>query len=720
MGRAEETVEELRRELDGLKGKLDRFTKFVEGADDLLTEVDSTGCFVHVNETAQTVFGLSPKECVGRMAFDFIHPDDRQPTMEAFGGWIQQRVRSAEFENRQVSVDGEVRHMHWTINPHYDAEGNVVTITSIARDVTRRKEMEEQLRRTCEELEQKVLERTASLAAEKERLAVTLRSIGDGVITTDAAGMVTMINEVAEELTGWPQEEACGRELPEIFHIINEQTRDVCKDPVARVLKTGAIVGLANNTVLVARDGSERIIADSGAPIQDDAGEVIGVVLVFRDSTQKRRAEQRIARQAAVLAAINEILRASIACDTEEDLARRCLELAEQLTESQFGFICEVNDNGRFDTVAISDTGWEACRIPQEKRAEALNDLEIRGIRGRVIQQGRSMVFNAPQSHADWIQPPEGHSPITSFMGVPRKRLGRTVGQIGLANKPSGYTDEDVEAIEAMAAALNEGLNSRRASAELERHRDNLQELVEQRTEKLQAINESLIRSNEELEQFAYVASHDLQEPLRMVSSFSQLLVKQYGGALDETADEYFGYVVEGASRMQALIRDLLAFSRVSTHANTPRTTDCSALMGRVLENLRVSLEESDAAVTCDGLPTVQADASQVVQLLQNLVSNAIKFRGDRSPEVRLEAHEDGAMWHFTVEDNGIGIDARFHARIFIIFQRLHGPRDYAGTGIGLALCKKIVERHGGRIWVESEVDKGAVFHFTLPRDPTR
>ena len=313
------------------------------------------------------------------------------------------------------------------------------------------------------------------------------------------------------------------------------------------------------------------------------------------------------------------------------------------------------------------------------------------------------------------------------------------MGEIGLANKASGYTDEDLEAIEAIAAALNEGLHSRRASTELEQHRDHLRELVEQRTRKLQAINESLARemevrrvaeeelghkarelarSNEELEQFAYVASHDLQEPLRMVSSFSQLLVRQYGEDLDSTALEYLAYLVDGAARMQALIRDLLAFSRVSTHRNSPGAVDCDAIMERVLQDLKVSLEESGATVIHQGLPTVHADPSQLMQLFQNLVGNAIKFRGDAPPVVRITASEDGQMWRFSVQDNGIGLKARFQERIFVIFQRLHGIGQYPGTGIGLALCKKIVQRHGGRIWVESEPGQGSTFHFTLPRNP--
>ncbi|MEX1103059.1 MAG: ATP-binding protein, partial [Dehalococcoidia bacterium] len=223
-------------------------------------------------------------------------------------------------------------------------------------------------------------------------------------------------------------------------------------------------------------------------------------------------------------------------------------------------------------------------------------------------------------------------------------------------------------------------------------------------------------RSNQELAQFAYVASHDLQEPLRMVASFTQLLSRRYKGQLDDDADEFIRFAVDGVTRMQSLINDLLAYSRVGTRNNAMEPTDVNFLIERVCIDLAPAIEESGATVTSTGLPTLDVDPTQFGQLLQNLVANAIKYRSPgRAPEVSVTgAHEDGA-WHFTVKDNGIGIDPDYFDRIFIIFQRLHGKEDYEGTGIGLAICKKIVERHGGRIWVESEPHTGSAFHFTVP-----
>ncbi len=226
----------------------------------------------------------------------------------------------------------------------------------------------------------------------------------------------------------------------------------------------------------------------------------------------------------------------------------------------------------------------------------------------------------------------------------------------------------------------------------------------------------ALLRSNTELEQLAYVASHDMQEPLRMIASYLQLVEQRYTDKLDDDGREFIGYAVDGAKRMQALINDLLAYSRVGTKARPFAPVDCAAVVGTALQHLRVAIEESGARVECGTLPRVSGDTSQLVQLFQNLLANAIKFRGSAKPELRITCEPRGDDWCISVMDNGIGIEPEYFKRIFVLFQRLHGRTQYPGTGIGLALCKKIVDRHGGRIWVESAQAQGSVFRFTLPR----
>jgi PAS domain S-box-containing protein len=237
-----------------------------------------------------------------------------------------------------------------------------------------------------------------------------------------------------------------------------------------------------------------------------------------------------------------------------------------------------------------------------------------------------------------------------------------------------------------------------------------------------------LERSNQELEQFAYVASHDLQEPLRMVASYVQLLSKDFAGELGPEADEYIGFAVDGARRMQRLIDDLLAFSRVGTRGRQFEPVDCNQVLQDVLRSLKLAIDEVQAQITYDFLPTVQGDRGQIYQLFQNLLANALKFHGSAPPAIEVGAvwqpsgastgsssGEEGAGWLFSVRDNGIGIEPQYFDRIFVIFQRLHSRAHYSGTGIGLAICKKIVERHGGRIWVESTPGEGATFYFRLP-----
>ena len=225
----------------------------------------------------------------------------------------------------------------------------------------------------------------------------------------------------------------------------------------------------------------------------------------------------------------------------------------------------------------------------------------------------------------------------------------------------------------------------------------------------------ALQRSNTEFEQLAYVASHDMQEPLRKIASYLQLLSQRYQGQLDADADEFIGYAVDGAKRMQALINDLLAFSRVGTKAKPFAPTDCMHIVKTALADLQFAIEECGARVDIGELPMVMGDATQLSQLFRNLISNAIKFHRDEPPVVRVSAEPAGAFWRFTVSDNGIGIAAEYFERIFVIFQRLHGRGQYAGTGIGLAICKKIVERHGGQIEVRSVVGEGSAFALTLP-----
>ena len=249
----------------------------------------------------------------------------------------------------------------------------------------------------------------------------------------------------------------------------------------------------------------------------------------------------------------------------------------------------------------------------------------------------------------------------------------------------------------------------------LKKINETLEEQVKERTQELSKSNIELERSNKELEQFAYVSSHDLQEPLRMVTSFTQLLERRYKGQLDNEADDYIEFIVEGAHRMKYLIDDLLAFSRLNTQAKELESVELENVIDDVLSNLSVTIKENKACITYDPLPTVNADKTQMMQVFQNLIANAIKFQGSNPPKIHISAHKDEKEWKFAVTDNGIGIDPEYQKQIFEVFKRLHTREEYPGSGIGLSVSQKIIRRHGGNIWVESELGKGSTFYFTIP-----
>jgi light-regulated signal transduction histidine kinase (bacteriophytochrome) len=284
---------------------------------------------------------------------------------------------------------------------------------------------------------------------------------------------------------------------------------------------------------------------------------------------------------------------------------------------------------------------------------------------------------------------------LEDFMAE-KARLEST--QKAMINILDDFDAEKVKAVKANDELRRE--NAERAAAE----------------EALREKTQALARSNADLEQFAYVASHDLQEPLRMVSSYMQLLEKRYQGALDARADKYIAYAVDGAKRMQALIAGLLEYSRVGRQDEPPARVDTVVALEQALTNLRSALEEGRGVVTHDRMPAVMGNGAQITRVFQNLVGNAVKFRRpDAAPRIHVSAQLRGRDVLFSIGDNGIGIDPQYSDRVFVIFQRLHTRAEYPGTGIGLSVCKKVIERHGGRIWFDSEPGRGTTFWFTLP-----
>jgi len=297
-----------------------------------------------------------------------------------------------------------------------------------------------------------------------------------------------------------------------------------------------------------------------------------------------------------------------------------------------------------------------------------------------------------------------------SSLVLPLLAEGRAFGALTIySRQPDGFSEDEVKLLTNLAGDMAYGITALRLRAAKARAEEALRQTAE-----------DLQRSNRDLEQFAYVASHDLQEPLRAVGGYVKLLQLRFPEKLDAKAREYVAGAFEGATRMEQLITDLLAFSRVGTRGDTFRPANLEDTLGQALRNLEASIKSDHAVVTHDPLPTLAVDAGQVRQLFQNLIGNAIKFHGEQPPSIHVGAQRQDGRWVFSVRDNGIGIDPQYFERIFQIFQRLHTRKRYAGTGIGLAICKKIVERHGGAIWVESQPGQSTTFYFSIPEPVTK
>jgi PAS domain S-box-containing protein len=1174
--------------------------------------IHSDGEFIDANTRFSSMLGYDRQELISRQWLRVFAAEHRATIAELIASDYAQ-----PYESVMIRKDGTRLPVEIVGKSIYSGDHKLRVVA--VRDLSERKKAETELRRS-EERHRALVEATAQV-----------------VWTADARGEVVQDIPTWREFTGQTEAGIKGWGWLEAIH---PDDRDHAAKVWKRATEHGGLY--LSQFRVRSKDGAYRLLQARGVPILNDDGTIREWMGTCTDITEQRSAQQEIERRRALLDARNQVLRQALVCQTDVEVARAALAAAEQLTGSQFGFLGLINQTGRLDTIAISDPGWEACRIPASDAAEAITDMEIRGIRGVAITEGRSQIVNDPSSHPRWAGTPEGHPPLTSFLGVPLQHGGQTIGLLALGNKEPGYTETDQEMVENLAVAVVEALVHKRAEMDLRRHREHLEELVAERTEQLEtevaehkhaeeALRESeerfrhifedaviglyrttpdgqilmanptllrmlgyssfeelahrnledsgyepahprsafqqavedegqvaglesawkrrdgttlflresaravrdeagntlyyegsveditatrdaqqalrqahdslaraqeiaslgswdwdivgnvidysdqicrilgvsreecrtfeefsrrlhpedaelnsravqdalsgekpydvecrivrpdgavrwvhiqaevlyddsrqpvrlvgttqdvtrrklaeretveakaylesslanipdgvlmldqqatfryvnptfaewlgrspenllgkkvpevsppfmtpetikiiaeraerrlqtgeaiagaevtiigkdgqsipvsysaapittnegsilgevvfvkdmtevkraeealreerdraqtyldvagviilaidvnqritlinqagyellgqpedqilgknwfdtflperlrpqvksvfdelvtgkaepveyfenpvlcstgderliawhnrvirdvegnitgtlssgeditervraerslrltmadLERSNRELEQFAYVASHDLQEPLRMVSSYTQLLARRYSDQLDQDAHEFIGYAVDGAERMQRLIRDLLAYSRVGTRGKPFEETDCPRVFDRVLNNLQLLIDDTGAVITSDRLPTVMADESQMIELFQNLLDNAMTFHGQTPPRIHVGAQRQEDEWLFSVSDNGIGIDPEYHDRIFVIFQRLHARGEYPGTGIGLAVCKRIVERHGGRIWVDSQLGEGATFYFTIP-----
>jgi signal transduction histidine kinase len=420
-----------------------------------------------------------------------------------------------------------------------------------------------------------------------------------------------------------------------------------------------------------------------------------------------RRADEQIQRKIALLTAIIRIFRETRACETEEEVARLGLQVAEELTGSAFGFIGELNPEGRFDTTTLSEAGWSACRVPRPQAVEMLRNMPNRGINRIGLREGTSWIINDPAAHPEAVERPQGHPPITAFLGVPLRYVGGITGMIALANKKGGYTPDDQQAVEALSVAFAEAVNRRRAERTISELNAELGRHVQQ-----------VEAANKELEAFSYSVSHDLRAPLRHLAGFVELLNKRDPAQLDEKSRHYLQVISESAQKMGALIDDLLAFSRMGRAELMKTRVDLGRLVRESIAELEAEAKGRPIDWQIAPLPEVVGDAAMLRLVLVNLLANALKFTRPR-PRARIEIGADTGQPGETrifVRDNGVGFDMKYVEKLFALFQRLHGPEEFEGTGVGLANVRRIIHRHGGRTWAEGVPDGGATFWFSLPK----
>lgn len=587
----------------------------------------------------------------------------------------------------------------------------------------------------------------------------------DPLVTIGTDGKITDVNNATEKVTGYPRDKLINTDFSDYF---TEPAK--AKESYLEVFREGLVRDYPLE--ILHKDGHITPVLYNASVYKDESGNVAGVFAAARDITEIKKAEAEIQRLANVVESSNDAI---ITRSTEgnilswnkgaeytygytaEEVKNKKISIIipsqlkndeKQLTENVRDNITvpenyetlRVKKNGKIINVSVTispvlDTLGNLVAIStisrditESKRASeklelankynrslleaSLDPLVTIGADGKITDINNSTkivtglevddligtdfseYFTEPEKAREGYEKVFHDGFVRDYPLEIKNKNGQTTPVLYNA---SVYKDDNGNVKGVFAAA--------RDITELKKVENDLKLKLEE-----------LSRSNKELEQFAYVSSHDLQEPLRMIASYLQLLERKYKDKLDDKANKYIHFSVDGATRMQNLINDLLDFSRVTTQAKELEPTNLEPIYKDVIANLDFSINENDVILTHDPLPVVMADKSQIAQVFQNLINNSIKFRSKEQPKINISVKEEKNHWLFAVKDNGIGIDPKHSDRIFEIFKRLNKKRDYPGTGIGLAVCKKIIERHGGNIWVKSELGKGSIFYFTLQK----
>jgi PAS domain S-box-containing protein len=699
----------------------------------------------------RTLFGLtSDDKLTYQVARDLVHPDDRQRNDKSVKNTLELGV-PYNMEYRVVWPDTSV---HWIAakgDARRSPEGVPVEMQGIVMDITERKQAE------------------AAFLESEERFRTLVEGVQDyAIFNLDPDGRVVSWNAGAERIKGYKADEIIGQNFSRFY-----LQKDIDQGKPQEELQIAAASGRSEvEHWRVRKDGSRFRANVLITAVRNSSGSLLGFSEISRDISERKETEAKygglLEAAADAMVVVNqggEIVLLNVQAEKQFGYHRD--ELVGQKVKNIIpeGFAeRRIADGSRTAADALAQqmgTGIElygrrkdGSEFPIEIMLSPLDSAEgilvtaaIRDVTARKIaekalreaeERFRALADNISQFA--WMADEKGYifwynQRWFDYTGTTLEEMAgwgwqkvhhpdhvqQVVARIGKCFQ-TGEVWEDTFPLRGRDGNyrwfLSRAVPIRDPEGKVLRWFGTNTDITERKRseEHLLKTVEELKRSNDELQQFAYVASHDLQEPLRMVASYTQLLAKRYKGRLDADADEFIAYAVDGSNRMQGLIQDLLAYSRAGTNGKALLEISSEKALKDALANLRATIDESGAVVTHDALPAITTDDTQLAQIFQNLVGNAIKYRSAKAPLVHVYAAKNGGKeWIFSVRDNGMGIDPQYFERIFVLFQRLHGRTEFKGTGIGLAICKKILERLGGRIWVESQPEKGSTFHFALP-----
>jgi PAS domain S-box-containing protein len=657
---------------------------------------------------SEKLYGYTRKEAVGRISHELLHTQFPEPLqqieerLEHDGTWEGELVHRTR-DGRQVIVATA-----WVLRRV--GHGKPSLVVESHADITVRKQTEERLAKKTQEL----ISAQQSLEAQTQELQTVLESMTEGLATVNAEGKFVIWNAAAAKLLGLGATALPADTWAGHYGFFMNDT--VTPFPAEQMPVLRALRGEATRTEMFVRN--ERIpqgvyIEVYGNPMFNNAGAICGGVAAFRDITQLKEDERQIRN-------LNDNLERRVAERTAE-LKTVTAEVSDrQFALDQHAIVAITDLRG-----TISYVNDKFCTISKYSREELI------GQNHRILNSGHhpkeffQEMYRTIARGKVWRAEIRNRAKDGSIYWVDTT----IVPTLGLEGKPRQYVAIRADVTERKEAEENlvklhgemeaRNLKLEEKTMELQRTRDELEYRVIKRTEDLANANRTLETSNIELQQFAYVASHDLQSPLRSISGFVQLLKMDYEEKLDDQGRDYIRRTVQSIAQMQTLIRDLLSYSRVESRSRPFLPVPLIDVFHGAVSLLESSIRDAGGQVTCDELPVVLGDSSQLAQLMQNLIGNGLKYHGTEPPNVHVSAHPGIKKneWIVSVRDNGIGIDSKYFGRIFEIFKRLHDQKEYPGTGIGLAVCRRVVERHGGVIWVESEPGHGSNFRFSIPAD---